>query len=230
MPHKRILVQGHRGARGIRPENSLEAFAYAMEAGADGVELDLAVTADDVLVISHDPVLADGTVIRESRAADLLDRVPLLDQVFRLTADSRIELNLEVKSYPDAPQYTPRPETFVALLLDRIAAFGMADRVMVESFDFRILEAIKVQAPGIRRGALYEAEPRYIPPVHFLAPHYSLVTPDGVRAAHQAGMQVIPWTVNAPSDWERMAAASVDAIITDDPASLLAWLSARGLR
>ena len=54
---ERVLVHGHRGARGVRPENTLPAFEYAIEAGVDVLELDMAVTKDDVIVVSHDPVL-----------------------------------------------------------------------------------------------------------------------------------------------------------------------------
>src|SRR5947209_10993564 len=51
----RILVHGHRGARAIYPENTIPAFEYAIKAGADVLEMDVAVTKDNVLVISHDP-------------------------------------------------------------------------------------------------------------------------------------------------------------------------------
>ena len=50
-----ILVHGHRGARAVRPENTLPAFEYAIQAGVDVLELDVAVTKDNVLVVSHDP-------------------------------------------------------------------------------------------------------------------------------------------------------------------------------
>lgn len=53
----RILVHGHRGARAVLPENTLPAFEHAVAAGADVLELDLAVTRDDVLVVSHDPMV-----------------------------------------------------------------------------------------------------------------------------------------------------------------------------
>src|SRR5262245_21715967 len=56
-PTESVLVQGHRGARSRRPENTLSAFAYALEIGVDVLELDLAVTRDGVLVVSHDPYL-----------------------------------------------------------------------------------------------------------------------------------------------------------------------------
>jgi glycerophosphoryl diester phosphodiesterase len=51
---KSITVQGHRGARTVRPENTLPAFEFAIEAGADVLELDLGVTSDNVLVVHHD--------------------------------------------------------------------------------------------------------------------------------------------------------------------------------
>src|ERR1041385_6431111 len=52
-----IQVHGHRGARAIRPENTLPAFEYAIAAGVDALELDMAVTRDNVIVVSHDPYL-----------------------------------------------------------------------------------------------------------------------------------------------------------------------------
>ncbi|SPF42960.1 Glycerophosphoryl diester phosphodiesterase (fragment) [Candidatus Sulfopaludibacter sp. SbA4] len=56
------------------------------------------------------------------------------------------------------------------------------------------------------------------------------MTPAKVAAAHQAGLQVVPWTVNNPADWDRMIEAKVDAIISDDPAELIAYLKSRHLR
>src|SRR3954452_21806947 len=52
-----ILVHGHRGARAMRPENTIPAFEYAIGVGVDVLELDMAVTKDNVLVVSHDPML-----------------------------------------------------------------------------------------------------------------------------------------------------------------------------
>ena len=55
------------------------------------------------------------------------------------------------------------------------------------------------------------------------------MTPERVSAAHNAGMKVMSWTVNKPEDWERVADAGVDAIISDDPACLISWLKEKGL-
>ena len=62
------------------------------------------------------------------------------------------------------------------------------------------------------------------------SPDYHLVTKERVAQGHAAGLQVAPWTVDKPEDWQKMADANVDAIITDDPASLIAWLKEKGLR
>jgi glycerophosphoryl diester phosphodiesterase len=69
----RISVAGHRGARARRPENTTPAFEYAIAVGVDALELDTAVTKDDIVVVSHDPVLRapicsggkPGAVIRQ---------------------------------------------------------------------------------------------------------------------------------------------------------------------
>jgi glycerophosphoryl diester phosphodiesterase len=60
-----------------------------------------------------------------------------------------------------------------------------------------------------------------------LSPDESLVTPEQVAAAHKAGLQVAPYTVNAIEGWQKMADAKVDAVITDDPVGLLEWLRAQ---
>ena len=65
---------------------------------------------------------------------------------------------------------------------------------------------------------------------NIMSPDYHLVTAENVRQAHAAGLSVVPWTVDKPEDWGRLMDAGVDGIITDDPATLIAWLKTRGLR
>jgi glycerophosphoryl diester phosphodiesterase len=260
----RILVHGHRGARALRPENTIPAFEYAIQQGADVLEMDVAVTRDNVLVISHDPevnpVICRGprptAIIRELTLAELRQwdcgalknpnfprqrlvpgtRQPTLDEVLDLAPRGTFEFNIETKSYPDKPQYTPTPEVFARLLLDRIRAHKLDARVIVQSFDFRTLRAMKKLAPKIRLAALWEGDVRsFVDIAHeaqagIISPDYHLVTPEQVQASHAAGLQVIPWTANTPRDWDRLIAAGVDAIITDDPAALIAHLKDKGLR
>jgi glycerophosphoryl diester phosphodiesterase len=195
--------------------------------------MDVAVTEDNVLVISHDPHLQDGALIRSLPLAAL--DLPTLDAVLDLAPGTPIQFNIEIKSFPDHPEYAPPPAVFSQLLLDAIRRHRLESRVIVQSFDFRILIEMRKLAPEIRLAALWEGRPRSFVEIareaeaEIVAPEYHLVTESEVLAAHAAGLQVIPWTANHPSDWDPLIAASVDAIITDDPAALLQYLHRLGL-
>ncbi len=259
-----ILVHGHRGARAVRPENSLPAFEYAISIGVDVLELDLAVTKDNILVVSHDPRMnpafctgpAGTRVIREMTLAELRrwdcggkanpgfpkqqavpgTRVPTLDEVFALAPRGKFHFNVETKITVKDPQYTPSPEEFVRLMAECIERHKLADRVILQSFDFRTLHAMKKRMPNLRLSALLEGStPRDFVEVAresgagIISPHYRIVTPEQVAKAHAAGLVVVPWTANTAAEWEKLAAAKSDAIISDDPAALLEWLRARKL-
>jgi glycerophosphoryl diester phosphodiesterase len=260
---RRILVHGHRGARAVRPENTMAAFEYAIGAGADAIELDLATTRDNVVVVSHDPALhppacrgpRPEAVVRQMELAEVRrwdcgatrnpefprqrlapgSRIPTLDEVLDLAPRGRFDFNIEAKIYPDRPELTPSPEEFARLVLASVRKRGLRERVIFQSFDFRILHAMMALDPAVRRAGLYSGPPRDFPAIAkesgagIVAPEKALVTPARVRAAHDAGLQVVPWTANTPEEWDRLAAAGVDAIITDDPAALLDFLRKRGL-
>jgi len=248
----------------MRPENTLPAFEYAIGIGVDVLEMDLAVTRDNVLVISHDPRLTaeicqgpgGSNVIHELTLAQVRrwdcgalrnprfptqqpvpgTRVPTLDEVLDLSPGGRFQYNIETKIFADHPELTPSPEDFAKLLLEAIRRHRVEKRVIVQSFDFRTLHAMKQLDPSIRLSALYEnGDEDYVSIARragagIVSPEYHTVTPEKVKAAHAAGLQVVPWTANTPADWQRLAGAGVDAIISDDPASLIAWLKGKGLR
>ena len=259
----KILVHGHRGARALRPENTIPAFEYAIEAGADVLEMDVAVTKDNVLVISHDPHINaeictgphPGIAIHELTAAELRQydcgalknphfprqqpvpgtRIPTLDEVLNLAPHGTFQFNIETKSFPDHPELTPPPEVFSKMMLDEIRKHKLESRVIVQSFDFRTLVAMKTLAPEIRLATLWEGGARPFVDIAregqagIISPMFSLVTHDQVKSAHTAGVEVVPWTANRPEDWQKLIDAGVDAIISDDPAALLAYLKQRGL-
>ncbi len=224
----RPLVHGHRGARAVLPENTIPAFEYAIQVGADAVEMDVAVSSDNVLMISHDPHVNSGVAIHQLTLAEL--KLPTLHQVLSLSAGNKILFNIEIKSFPDYPELTPPPDIFAALTLELIRKHHLESRCIVQSFDFRILHEMKRLAPAIRRAALWEGPARPFVEIAqeagagIIAPHFALVTPEQVQAAHAAKLEVIPWTANTPEDWRRLIDAGVDAIITDDPAALIAYL------
>jgi glycerophosphoryl diester phosphodiesterase len=258
MAGEKPLVHGHRGARGMMPENTLPAFEYAIQAGVDVLELDVAVTKDDVLVVSHDPVLnpricrdaPKETAIRSLTLAELKHydcgslknpqfprqtpvpgtRIPTLDDVLDLAPRGKFEFNIETKSNPRHPEYTPSPEEFSKLLLATIRKHGLQNRVIVQSFDFRTLRAMKKLDASIRLSALYSGQPKSFVEIAkeaeagIVSPEVKLVTKEQVSEAHRAGLQVIPWTANTPEEWSRLIDASVDAIISDYPADLISFL------
>ena len=184
----RILVHGHRGARAMYPENTIPAFKYAIGIGVDVLEMDVAVTKDNVLVISHDPHINGeictgphpGIAIHELTLAELRDydcgalknphfpkqhpvpgtRVPTLDEVLSLGEGNTVQFNIETKSFPDHPELTPPPDVFSKMMLDVIRKHKVESRSIVQSFDFRTLRAMKRLAPGIRLAALWEGEAR----------------------------------------------------------------------
>lgn len=260
----RILVHGHRGARARRPENTLPAFQYAIAQGVDALEMDMAVTRDNVIVISHDPILeppvcsgpAKSAVIHQLTLSEVRQwdcgavrnprfatqqtvpgtRMPTLDDVFQLATQGAFDYNIETKSFPDHPEYTPSPEEFSRMVLEKIRHYHLEKRIILQSFDFRTLIAMRKLAPEIRLSALIENDGRDFPAVsaaaanaEIVSPDFHLVTPGKVAAAHRLGLKVVPWTANTPADWDMLIAAKVDAIISDDPAELIAYLRTKGL-
>ena len=265
MTAAKIEVHGHRGARAMMPENSLPAFEYAIGLGVDVLEMDVAVTKDDVLVVSHDPEMnavhcvgpaGSPRLIREMTYAQVQlwdcgakanpdfpkqkaipgTRVPSLDSVFALAKRGKFHFNVETKIFPHRPSVTPEPERFAELMLAQIRKHHLEQRVIVQSFDFRTLKAMKRLAPGVRLSALLAFEPQdFVTSAReagatIVSPLHKWVTPEKVRAAHAAGLQVVPWTANKPEDWEKLVAAGADAIISDDPAALIEFLKAKKLR
>jgi glycerophosphoryl diester phosphodiesterase len=278
---KQILVHGHRGARAWRPENTIPAFQFAIDHGVDVLELDLAVTKDNQLVVSHNPTLAPGsypgerickgpelkpmTPIRTMTLAEVeqydCGSVPLkafptqvavpgtkvatFDQVLDLAKGTTVQFNVETKSFPNHPELTPPPAEFVALIVAAIKKHNVdPSRIILQSFDWRTLAEMRKQWPAIRLSALvgavkYDGMMGHTDPtkdfaaIHkltgaeIISPDLSLVTPEQVEAAHKVGAQVAPYTANTPEAWQKLADAHVDAIITDDPVGLLAWLRAQ---
>jgi glycerophosphoryl diester phosphodiesterase len=156
--------------------------------------------------------------------------MPTLDEVFALAPKGKFLFNIETKIFSQRPEVTPPPEEFARLVLAVIRKHRLESRVVLQSFDFRTLHAMKKLAPEIKLSALYTGPPRDFVEIakeagaQIVSPVFQLVTPEQVKAAHHAGLEVLPWTADTAADWERLIAAGVDGIITDDPAALIAFL------
>ncbi len=269
------LVHGHRGTRGTRPENTLPAFNEALRVGVNVLEMDMDVTKDNVVVISHEPQLVperclapDGKLMDKQVPIHSLTLeevkkydcgslpnpkfprqvpvpgtpIPTLDEVFSLVeastypAAAAVEFNIETKIFPAKPALTPSPAEFAALVAAVVKKHGMAKRVMVQSFDVRTLKEIKKIAPEIRTSQLTDDDLLDIVPAlkaagtDIWSPNSEWVTPEVISEAHAAGIQVAPWTINTPKEWDMAIAAGVDAIITDYPADLIEYLKSKQIK
>ena len=297
LPAAALDLQGHRGARGLAPENTLPAFERALAIGVTTLETDIGLTADGVVVISHDPYLnpliarnASGQWLEGTRGPLLKSltlaqvqaydvgrikpgtpyaatfstqqpqdgtRMPtlaaLFDRVNALGAGA-VRFNIETKINPTQPDDTPGPDVMTRALLKVVADAGMAGRVTIQSFDWRTLQLVQQLAPqiptvyltiqtantdNVRDGlwtagfriAEHGSVPRLVKAAGgaVWSPNGGAVTEPLVKEAQALGLKVVPWTINAPADMERLISWGVDGIITDYPDRLRTVMQARGL-
>lgn len=217
-----MLIYGHRGASHDHPENTLEAFRAAAEQGADGVELDVRRALDGVLVVHHDPDLADGRRISHLAASELPSSIPTL--VAALEACLGMTVNVEIK-HGDDPDAFDEDRRVADQVLECWQA--MADRppILVSSFDFEVIERVKAVAPDVPTGYLvlgvdepHDAIARCIDGGHqAVHPWDPMVDPDVVERARGAGVELNVWTVDDPERIALLAEWKVDGVVTNRP-------------
>jgi glycerophosphoryl diester phosphodiesterase len=274
---QRPEVHGHRGCRGLLPENTLPAFLYALELGVDVLELDVVISADQQVVISHEPWLAAH--LGRGPAGERLD--PRHEQAYNLyqlpyatirqcmvgewphpsfptqqphasyrpllrellhTAEAScrhlgrppVGYSIELKSTPAGDNiFHPTPARFVELVLAEVHAAAVQARTTLLSFDARILQAARQQAPA-QALCLLNEEPAsvtalfeglgFVPEV--FGSDYQLLSPALIQelSATYPKLRLVPWTVNELPDLQQALAWGVSGITTDYPDRLLGML------
>jgi len=239
----RSLIWAHRGASSKLPENTLTAFAKAVQLGADGLELDVQRTADGVLVVTHDEdclrVTGQPGEISKMTLTELKklnfsafipnstpEKIPTLAEVFDLVKPSGLTINIEMKNtlvlYPGLE----------AQILKLVTEWGLQDRVQLSSFNhYSLLEALQLIREmnlNIPCGPLYTTsflEPwKYAADYGFAAihPHYgNLRIPGLVDDCHKNNIAVNAWTIDIPEHIGLALKLGVDAIITNVPEQAL---------
>jgi len=220
-------VFAHRGGAALAPENTLAAFERGLSLGADGIELDVHLSRDGVVVVHHDRTLDRTTPLSgpvAARSASELNsvRVPAFADVLTRYRDTRLIVELKLN----------RPELAVAVV-DAVRRAGAVDRVCLGGFGRRVVQTVRGLEPEIAtsaareevRWALYRSWVRW--PVTrvgydgYQVPEWSgrtrVVSRRFVDAAHRAGLGVQVWTVDREDDARRLLAWGVDALITDRP-------------
>ena len=234
----RPLVLGHRGASLARTENTLAAFAKAREMGADGVELDVRRTADERLVVHHDPNAAGLGLIAASEFSALRAArpdVPTLDEA--LEACAGMVVNVEIKCLPWEPDPDTLDHTVVRAVAERLRTGELlpVSDVIVSSFDLDAVDACRALAPSLNTAWLTSGQDLQAGALVAVEHGHAWINPDrvaalrasadDVAAAHQLGVRVSVWTVDDADEISQLAAAGVDAIITNVPDVAVATLN-----
>jgi glycerophosphoryl diester phosphodiesterase len=213
------LVIAHRGASAREVENSLAAFRAAARLGADAVELDVHATVDGGLIVHHDEAIAGRPIPYLTTAQVASQRLPNGEPVPTLAAalealEPALQVFVEVKSLP--PQFDDR-------LLEALDAGPNPEGYAVHGFDHRIVERLGRERPSLRRGVLSASYP-----IDPLAPlrdagatmlwqERTLVDRPLAAALHGAGMRLLVWTVDDPTDMRRLLEMGADGICTNHP-------------
>jgi glycerophosphoryl diester phosphodiesterase len=233
----RPLVFAHRGACKVAPENTLSAFEAAIGSGADGVELDVQYSSDGHLVVIHDLTLealtnGSGRVMAHTLGAlRVLDagshfgpefagaRIPLLNEVLDLTRGKML-VNIELKT-PDTGSAGLGADVVAA-----VRAHGMADQVVVSSFNPFALRRAKLAGPEIECALLVAHDlpgwmrwgvTRRYSRADGVHPESVMVDKAYVTWARSVRLPVRVWTVDDETEMRRLLALGVDAVITDVP-------------
>ena len=233
----RPLVFAHRGGGALAPENTIAAFDNGLALGADGLELDVHLSRDGVVVVHHDRLLDRTTALRgpvAAQTADVLRRadVPTLAEVLTRYRDPRIIIELKLNTM-----------ALAAATIEVVRRADAVDRVCLGSFGLRVLRAARALEPALAtsgareevRWALYRSWCRW--PVTrvgysgYQIPEWSgrtrVVSARFVEYAHDAGLGVQVWTVDTPDAARRLLALGVDALITDRPDVIVPLVAAR---
>lgn len=259
---QKVMVIGHRGLgissliSGQLPENTIPSIAMAFIDGADMVELDATLTWDNYIVVFHDNRLSrttDGWGSLQNHRLETMRsldagqgtywegkqiHVPTLQEVihFVLKEHKHHSLNIELKSYSGSPK---QAYEYRNILIDRfirlIEKYEIADRILISSFDWRMLFLLHRKRPKLITALLAHKKPWNMDKMIFWAkklgfqglhPHFSLIKDQSqIKNAHKQGLFVQPYGLNSEEQFQQAVAWGVQGIITDTPEKLRHYLT-----
>lgn len=232
----RTKIFAHRGASGYAPENTIEAFQLAIEQGADGIELDVQLTADGVPVVIHDEKIdrvTDGKgfvkdyTLKELRQYTVYSkkfevykeaRIPTLEEVLELIRPSNIQVNIELKTgiiwYPDIERKT----------VELVKKNGMEDRIIYSSFNHYSVQRLREIVPDAETAYLYSdvilkideyAKKTGVDGIHPAVYHVKM--DNFLEEYLNSKLKIRVWTVNRKKDMRDLMTVGIEAIITNYP-------------
>lgn len=222
-----MLKIAHRGAKAYEPENTLIAFQKALDLNADGIELDVHLSADGHIIVIHDETIdrtTDGNGLVNSFSLSelksfLIDgkyKIPTLNEVFDLV-DKKCLINIELKGLGTASKVVKIIEEYISEKNWNYEDF------IVSGFDWSMLEETSNLNSKIPIGVLTEeniaaalafAENIKAKAIH---PDFHLLNNENVLQIQEKGFMVLPWTINSEEDIQKVKSYKVDGIISDNP-------------
>ncbi len=229
MEHMKICA--HRGASAYAPENTMPAFELAARQKADSIEIDVHLTKDDIIVVSHDGSIdrcSDGhgdicgmtySELKRYNFAALYPKygfvgIPTVADVYAMAARTGLRVNVEIKGG------IGRIEPLLAAVARDM---NMGDRVYYCSFDLRALVNIKREDPLCSTGLLFDNAPNDVLQVCLqnridaVHPWRGALTEADMRSYHSAGLIVRPWVVDEREEMLELMHCGADELITNKP-------------
>lgn len=228
-------IFAHRGASAYAPENTLEAFALAMEQGAEGIELDVQLTKDGEVVVIHDETIdrvSDHTgLVKDYTLAELKTfdfsnhmevykgaEIPTLKEVLHLVKPGTMEVNIELKTgicwYPEIEEK----------VLEIVKEMDMQERVIYSSFNHYTVQKIRALDKNAQTAYLFSdvildveqyAKSTGVDGLHPAIYHLHMA--DFWEKYKESGLKVRVWTVNSYELLKEFIEKDIDAVITNVP-------------
>jgi glycerophosphoryl diester phosphodiesterase len=263
-----MSIQGHRGARGLAPENTIPGFLVALDLGVNTLEMDVVISKDHQVVISHEPYFSSA-ICRDQNGNDigkdvqkdfnlyemdyeqiknfdcgskqnkkypeqvnqpapkplLVEAIKAIEMHVKGVTGYLVDYNIEIKSSASGDNtYHPEVDEFSRLVYKVINTYLDLDRVIIQSFDFRVLKYWHENYPEVRLAALVQnmagvdknlENLGFKPDIY--SPNYLLLNSKKISHLHELGIKMIPWTVNDADAMKELTESGVDGLITDYP-------------
>lgn len=237
-PYKTI---GHRGNKNEYAENSLDGFkSLCLEQDVDGIELDVIMSSDNKIIVSHDPFFIDkndkkvfiyentleyirNNQKKEDKPLGQASTLPELHEVLSLFKDSDKLILLEVKSFPAITKICSHSSQMLREIHSLLLDFGLVNTTYIISFDYRVIEYSKKESLQIKTGLILARNLIPITTVlntlkpQILVMQKDWITEEQVEEAKQCDVEVFSWTPNELVDWQRLLQIGVTGLITDKP-------------
>ncbi len=215
-------IIGHRGARGLEPENTMRSFQKGLELNVDYIECDVHMTKDDHVVLMHDHTVdrtTDGSGLVNSFTFDEIrrldagkgERVPTLQELLDL-ARGKVRLHIELKD-----------ETATDSTVSLVEENGMEAEVFLTSGNTETLKRVKELNPSIPTEHIFGNPPddaierALSVGAKRVSCHISHLTDEFVQKAHENNIEVIAWPPNTVEEAKKAMECNVDLICTDRP-------------